>query len=111
MTAPHDIFSAFLRDGEKKTLILKGKWGVGKTYAWKKFIADQQPPELAVSYVSLFGIKTISEIWQHVLTNAVPKNLKALRNAGRIAAPMLGILKHMPYAKVALSATDQLGPL
>jgi Cdc6-like AAA superfamily ATPase len=111
MTNVADILTQFLSDPEKRTLILKGKWGVGKTYAWKNFIEKQKTSELAVSYVSLFGVGSVPEVWRQILTNAVPKNRKEFKQLGKIVAPIIGILKQVPYAKAALGSTEQLAPL
>lgn len=39
-----------------KCVLLKGKWGTGKTYLWNKFI-EQQPTSRHYAYISLFGVK------------------------------------------------------
>jgi len=61
-------FSDFLKHPEKKVLVLKGKWGVGKTYAWKKFVeANKEFQESAIAYVSLFGVKDLKEVQQLIV--------------------------------------------
>jgi hypothetical protein len=111
MTNASDVLQQFLSDPEKKTLLFKGKWGVGKTYAWKTFIEKKRMPEVAVSYVSLFGVGSVHELWQQILTNAVPKNATELRKLGKFVAPVLGILRQVPYAKAALGGAESLPPL
>jgi hypothetical protein len=65
------IFSDFLKHPEKKVLILKGNWGVGKTYAWKKYIeANREINESAIAYVSLFGVKDVKEVQQLIVQKA-----------------------------------------
>lgn len=49
---------AFL-DGDDKVLVIKGEWGVGKTFWWESFvrssIEQKKLKQVAYSYVSLFG--------------------------------------------------------
>lgn len=56
---------AFLKQDVQKVLMLKGAWGVGKTYYWKQFVADHY--EDTYSYVSLFGVETLKEIRNKIL--------------------------------------------
>ncbi len=58
------VIKEFLTDTRPRVLSIKGHWGVGKTYAWKKILTEQK---LSVtpkkySYVSLFGIKSVNEL-------------------------------------------------
>ncbi|OYQ80468.1 hypothetical protein B9T12_03310 [Wohlfahrtiimonas chitiniclastica] len=57
LTNPHN---------ENKILVIKGKWGVGKTYFWNNFIDKNRDSIVEIiptySYVSLFGISKISEL-------------------------------------------------
>lgn len=112
------IFSEFLNHPEKRVLILKGKWGVGKTFAWKKYIElKTNLNELAVSYVSLFGVANVGEIQQLILQKAVPKNIKQLRSVLKVAVPIASALKRFPIPYFssplgnAAEATPVLAPL
>jgi len=55
--------SRFLESKEPEVLVLKGPWGVGKTYAWNKILKKAQDAgEIGLekySYVSLFGINSL----------------------------------------------------
>ena len=57
-------------------VVLKGKWGRGKTYLWRDTLhrAAPQAPDRWVrySYVSLFGVESLSELRDAVLANADP---------------------------------------
>ncbi len=66
--------ASFLADPEPGVIALKGEWGVGKTYVWKKFIAEQKtvPGYRAYSYVSLFGIAGVSELRRAIFANQTP---------------------------------------
>lgn len=64
LTNPHN---------ENKILVIKGKWGVGKTYFWTDFyktnesLLEQQFP--TYSYVSLFGQEAINDVRNTILNN------------------------------------------
>lgn len=80
----NDALTEFLTNPENKILVLKGKWGVGKTYFWKNFFEDNKTKLsddqkqiisnvlLNYSYVSLFGISDINELKNKIFTSASP---------------------------------------
>ena len=81
----NDEIAKFLARSDAEVLCVRGKWGVGKTYAWREGvrIARQDKKKIALkrySYVSLFGISSLDElksaIFENVLTLSDP-NLKA----------------------------------
>lgn len=61
---------------KNKILVLKGKWGVGKTYFWENFIESNKDIIAhripTYSYVSLFGVSCSSELRQKVFNNGKP---------------------------------------
>ncbi|WCP68127.1 hypothetical protein LYZ37_05220 [Vibrio tubiashii] len=89
----------FLQHKEKKVLVIKGKWGVGKTFTWDK-IVEKHGKDTTLSnysYVSLFGLEGLNELQSRVFYNArsmsqkkgeavVKNNLKRVGN----------IAKHIP---------------
>jgi len=55
----------FLTAKAPSAIVLQGKWGVGKTYFWRnKILKDTtaEPWRQRYSYVSLFGINSLSEL-------------------------------------------------
>lgn len=55
----------FLSAKASSAIVLQGKWGVGKTYFWRHRIlkdATAEPWRQRYSYVSLFGINSLSEL-------------------------------------------------
>lgn len=76
---------------KNKILVIKGKWGVGKTYFWKFFFEDNNPDNKTklsddkkqiisnvlpnYSYASLFGISDINELKNKVFTSSSPIKL------------------------------------
>jgi hypothetical protein len=53
--------------------LIKGQWGVGKTYFVKRFIRDNRDSiaKANFAYVSLFGISSIDELVQAIFINSV----------------------------------------
>jgi hypothetical protein len=56
----------FLRDDRAEVLCVKGKWGVGKTFAWRKWLAevgvDGSLKSKSYAYVSLFGLNSLESL-------------------------------------------------
>ena len=90
-----DIINNALQSDNKKVIVLKGNWGIGKTYLWKQ-IAEQNDKhsifdichkiqwlfsskvrakkEYKTGYVSLFGKKNFNEITQEAILSLYFKN-------------------------------------
>jgi len=65
------ILDNFFKHDEKKVLVIKGKWGVGKTFYWKKYVEFKKNfNEKIISYVSLFGLEDIKDIKKDIFDNA-----------------------------------------
>ena len=58
-----DQIRRFLSSNEPEVICIGGRWGVGKTYAWKKYLKDaHDEADIALkrySYVSLFGVNSL----------------------------------------------------
>ncbi|PPJ45942.1 hypothetical protein C0075_09510 [Rhizobium sp. KAs_5_22] len=56
----------FLSSDTPEVLCIKGKWGVGKTFGWNKFLDDNNARGLLAlkqySYVSLFGLNSLEDL-------------------------------------------------
>jgi hypothetical protein len=65
----------FLSRPDAEVLCIRGKWGVGKTYAWgKQLEAAQQSKTVKLkrySYVSLFGINSLDELKFSIFENVI----------------------------------------
>ena len=65
----------FLETDVPEVICITGKWGVGKTYAWKTFLRELSGEKTIklpyYSYVSLFGINSIDEIRQTIFENRI----------------------------------------
>lgn len=60
--------------GEAKVAVIKGEWGVGKTFFWENYISRRiearDLKQIAYSYISLFGNSSLSDIRGRVFRNA-----------------------------------------
>ncbi|EMF7366363.1 hypothetical protein V4F52_004184 [Vibrio vulnificus] len=67
---------SFLKHNEKKVLVIKGKWGVGKTFKWNEIVKRHFSSFgfSNYSYVSLFGLDGLKELQSGVFYNACPMN-------------------------------------
>ena len=65
----------FLATDLPEVLVIAGNWGVGKTYAWKRYLssayADQQVALKKYAYVSLFGLSSLKEVKDAIFQNSV----------------------------------------
>src|SRR6266568_459772 len=65
----------FLSTTEPEVICISGHWGVGKTFAWTRFLKDAQSQnEIALkrySYVSLFGVNSLDEFKYSVFENSI----------------------------------------
>ncbi len=65
---------SFLKHKEKKVLVIKGDWGIGKTYQWNQ-IVERRATHLdfsSYSYVSLFGLESLIKLQSSVFYNSKP---------------------------------------
>lgn len=74
-----DQIIKFLKSDTPEVFTMKGAWGVGKTYTWKKFL-DEAKTNNAIalkkySYVSLFGINSLDAFKNAIFENVVDKNI------------------------------------
>jgi len=112
----------FASDSVPSVIAINGDWGVGKTFAWNKFLLEAKEKEMLsankYSYVSLFGMASLENLKLSIFENAVSKesigcepSLKsfrentvgALETFGRGA---LNKLKDVPYIKMAAPAIE-----
>jgi hypothetical protein len=67
--------NAFLA-GPDRVLVIRGHWGVGKTYSWDSYVTENirtgSLKQIAYSYVSLFGKGSLADVRASVFQNAKP---------------------------------------
>ncbi|WP_028302680.1 hypothetical protein [Oceanospirillum maris] len=69
----------FLSSDHPEVMAIKGEWGVGKTFSWKKFLIeacmDKKVKLERYSYVSLFGISSLDSFKYTIFENVVKRDL------------------------------------
>jgi len=71
--------SRFLASEAPEVMSIKGAWGVGKTYAWNKYLLQTKNQKKVAlkkySYVSLFGINSLDDLKFSIFENMVDEKL------------------------------------
>jgi DNA-binding LacI/PurR family transcriptional regulator len=66
----------FLSTKDPEVICIRGRWGVGKTFAWNRYLqaarADGMVALKRYSYVSLFGLTSLDDLKFAIFENAVP---------------------------------------
>ena len=69
----------FLETETPEVMAIKGAWGVGKSFAWNKFITEASRKKKidldSYSYVSLFGLNSLDELKLSIFMGVVQKDL------------------------------------
>ena len=71
------VVTRFLKNDEAQVIAIKGAWGVGKTYAWQQLIKENKDTIKlqAYSYVSLFGITSITQLRTAIFAKSTPTKM------------------------------------
>lgn len=74
-----DQIESFISSPTAEVMSIKGDWGVGKTYTWKKYLRNAKDKGIVgmdkYSYVSLFGINSLDAFKYSIFENIVNKEL------------------------------------
>src|SRR5579859_1160377 len=105
----------FLSSSEPEVVCLSGHWGVGKTFAWNKFLKEAQKANSIklkrYAYVSLFGVNSLEEFKYSIFENTVKSSdvdikpsLETLQSnttavAKRFSRKALGVIQQLPFVK------------
>ncbi len=68
------VVADFLSNSEPGVLVIKGAWGTGKTHTWNDLLTANRD-QLKVpryAYVSLFGLRSVSELRLALVAKSVP---------------------------------------
>ena len=65
-----------LSSKEPEVVCISGHWGVGKTYAWERYLKEAHKRQNGIalksySYVSLFGINSLDELKYSIFANGI----------------------------------------
>jgi hypothetical protein len=96
------VLDEFFRTETRKVIAIKGKWGVGKTYFWKKYLKEHnnQLKYRAASYVSLFGLDSLKEIKQTIIAKAaLLGDKKTIKQGFKTYQYVSPLLQQLPKVK------------
>ena len=69
----------FLKEPQPEVLVIKGSWGVGKTYAWQQILSninkDNKLSRSRYTYVSLFGVNSLDAFKYALFEQALPAKM------------------------------------
>lgn len=117
-----DEILQFLSSPAPAVLCITGKWGVGKTYAWKHCVRKAQEKGSIslkkISYVSLFGQNSLDEVRTSIVENTIDSNsislkpsLETLAQLANAASSKMGgftdVLKKFPLTANYFSAMQR----
>jgi hypothetical protein len=102
---------SFLKHDEKKVLVIKGRWGVGKTFRWNE-IVESNSSSLDFSnysYISLFGLDGLKDLQSGVFYNARPMKSETKSSTIKSNLKKVGnIAKNIPQVSKYASAMSAI---
>lgn len=113
----------FLASTEPEVISITGHWGVGKTYAWRRYLVEARDErKIALkhyAYVSLFGLNSLEELKYSIFENTldvsvinIAPSLATLKShtdeIGKVLGKRaIGVLQQLPWLKTHIGA---IGP-
>ncbi len=107
----------FINNKEPNVYALRGSWGVGKTFTWEKIIndADNYFAFEKYSYVSLFGINSLSALKSAIFENTIniqtEENKDTEKKERKFSIPLRKASKfipQLPYLKEISAPFDYI---
>lgn len=113
----------FLATDTPEVLAIKGAWGVGKTFAWNKFLNEAKGKNGIsldkYSYVTLFGINSLDELKLSIFMGVIQRkhigdkqDLDSIKAADKVISSLsrkaITLLKVLPYSKNLWPAIESL---
>lgn len=72
---------AFLKRKDADALAIKGRWGTGKTYFWRRVLAAEAQKNTVArqryAYVSLFGLNSLDQLKARIFEETIPTEASA----------------------------------
>ena len=95
-----------LKDDLPLGIVIKGEWGIGKTYFWKEFINEfqQKNKDVKTAYISLFEAESLKEIRKDIFIQLHTKKVPFIRKLLRTFKLFKGVELELkiPYLKLPL---------
>jgi hypothetical protein len=78
------VLENFISDTHNDLLILKGRWGIGKTFFWRRLIKESRLKKIVgrqwYSYVSLFGVNSLDDLKNAIIASRVEANVSIIKS-------------------------------
>jgi len=107
-----NTLDAFLT-GDLNVLVIKGAWGVGKTYFWDDYITkrieEKDLTQVAYSYISLFGHYSLEDLRKRVFhsTKSVSDDNRIDESFKQESIEASSFLSKVPWIKGALTKAQK----
>jgi hypothetical protein len=95
-----------LTKDESVVISINGKWGVGKTYFWHKFITAYKicfRHKNKTAYISLFGKETIADIRTDISLQVISKSEEALEKIVKSVSIKIPFININPSELITLN--------
>lgn len=102
---------------DAKVAVIKGGWGVGKTYFWEDYITKRiktgDLSQIAYSYISLFGNSSLEDIRKKVFHNAkaITSNENIDETFSSQFSESTSLFERLPWIKSGLNKAQSKVPL
>jgi hypothetical protein len=89
----------FLSSTEPEVICIRGRWGVGKTFAWNRYLGEARAAHQIglkrYAYLSLFGLTSLEELKFSIFENSVPSDKEAEPNLETLKSNAIGVADHL----------------
>ncbi len=102
---------------DMQVAVVKGKWGVGKTYFWNEYINNYikspQCEQVAYSYISLFGKTSLKDVKQSIFHSSKPIKSEGIidSNFDSSFEEESKIFNRLPWVRGAVEKSKRNAPL
>lgn len=107
--------SEFLKTSKPEVMAIKGEWGVGKTYLWKKMVSDIKGKDESFlrkyCYVSLFGITSLQDLTVTIFSNMIKDKTDNKKLSIFTSSKWRELSKFLPYGEKITIGIDTLAPI
>jgi|SRR5829696_3374677 len=78
------VLENFVSDTHNDLLILKGRWGIGKTFFWRRLIKESRLKKNVgrqwYAYESLFGVNSLDDLKNAIIASRVEANVSIIKS-------------------------------
>ena len=89
----------FLFAPQPEVLCIRGRWGVGKTFAWNRCLREARAVKKIglkrYSYVSLFGLTSLDDLKFSIFENTVRSEMEVKPSLETLRSNAMGVAEHL----------------